>query len=249
MKIYFELFLLACVVFACGGRNTSSNVEAPGREKTAKDKVLETGADVLQDKRPLKSLDMYLDGFHFYNGNMQGQMEAHHYCHPINNDCIQCVIFDGNGSDAKIMGVEYIVSEQLFKSLPLEERKLWHSHRHEVKSGSLIAPGIPEIAEHELMEKLVSTYGKTFHTWHTDKDLVLPMGHPMVMMGFTAEGQLADSLVTRRDQRFNVSTSKKKQNRADIPTPSPLPGADAWQQGEIRQLTITHDAKAASNHH
>lgn len=78
---------------------------------------------------------------------------------------------------------------------------------------------------------------------------MLPMGHPMVMMGFTAEGQLADSLVTRRDQRFNVSTSKKKQNRADIPTPSPLPGADAWQQGEIRQLTITHDAKAAGNHH
>ena len=66
---------------------------------------------------------------------------------------------------------------------------MWHSHVHEVKSGQLIAPGIPEIAEHELMEKLVGTYGKTFHTWHTDMQHELPVGVPQVMMGFTADNQ------------------------------------------------------------
>ncbi|VVP47166.1 hypothetical protein PS838_05157 [Pseudomonas fluorescens] len=59
------------------------------------------------------------------------------------------------------MGVEYIISEQLFGKLPDAEKALWHSHVHEVKSGQLVAPGIPDIAEHALMEKLIHTYGKT----------------------------------------------------------------------------------------
>ncbi|RYG23317.1 MAG: DUF1264 domain-containing protein, partial [Chitinophagaceae bacterium] len=127
----------------CGGKNTASNVESPGGEKTTKTEVLETGADLLQNKAPLRAMSMYLDGFHFYSGNMKGQMEAHHYCTQLNEDVVQCMIFDGNGKDAKIMGVEYIVSERLFKTLPGEEKKLWHSHHHEVKSGTLIAPGLP----------------------------------------------------------------------------------------------------------
>ena len=57
------------------------------------------------------------------------------------------------------MGVEYIISEKLFKTLDEEEKKLWHSHHYEVKSGSLIAPGIPDVAEHELMEKLCELTG------------------------------------------------------------------------------------------
>ena len=64
------------------------------------------------------------------------------------------------------MGVEYIISARLFETLPEEEKKLWHSHDYEVKSGSLVAPGLPQAAERRLMEQVVSTYGKTWHTWH-----------------------------------------------------------------------------------
>jgi hypothetical protein len=97
--------LLAMALTAgCGGENTGSNVQAPGEEKTAKSKALEAGADVLQDKTPLSKVDMYLDGFHFYNGHLEGQMEAHHYVTQINEDLHQAIIFDGNGENAKLMG-------------------------------------------------------------------------------------------------------------------------------------------------
>ena len=122
----------------------------------------------LQRKPPIEAINAYLDGFHFYNGNIKGQMKAHHYCSILNEEVIQCVIYDGNVKDAKIRGVEYIVSGQLFKRLPDQEKAMWHSHVHEVKSGQLVAPGIPQVAEQELMKKLVGTYGKTWHTWHTD---------------------------------------------------------------------------------
>jgi hypothetical protein len=31
---------------------------------------------------------------------------------------------------------------------PDDEKRLWHSHHYEVKSGILVAPGIPDLAEH-----------------------------------------------------------------------------------------------------
>ncbi|MGZ8551293.1 MAG: OBAP family protein [Chitinophagaceae bacterium] len=249
MKQFIIASAIVLGAASCGGDNTQSNVEAPGADKDAKSKMLEAGADLLQDKSPLKKINAYLNGFHFYNGNPNAQMEAHHYVSQLNEDVHQAIIYDGNGEDAKIMGVEYIVSERLFKTLPEEEKKLWHSHHYEVKSGSLIAPGIPEIAEHELMEKLVSTYGKTIHTWHTDQQRTLPLGAPMVMMGMTKDGQLRPELLAERDKRFDVSTAEKKKNRADIPMPVVDPMANAWEKGEIRQFVISNKADSAMHKH
>lgn len=227
------------ILLSCGGENTGSNVQAPGKEKSPTSKVLGLGADVIQDKTPLNKLNIYLNGFHFYNGFQEGQMEAHHYVTQLNEEVHQAVIFDGNDENAKIMGVEYIISEKLFRRLPEEEKKLWHSHHYEVKSGQLIAPGIPDTLEHILMENLINTYGKTIHTWHTDRDLELPYGGPAIMMGFTQDGQLDTGLLADRDKRFNVSTEEKKKNREDIPMPEVDSLANAWEKGQIRQVEIT----------
>jgi hypothetical protein len=221
---------------ACAGNTSPSNVEAPGQAETPGTQTLEAGAALLQSRPPIDALNAYLDGFHFYNGHPEMQMEAHHYCAILNEEVIQCVIYDGNRKDAKLMGVEYIISEQLFNSLPTPEKALWHSHVHEVKSGQLVAPGIPAVAEHALMEKLVHTYGKTWHTWHTDLDKRLPLGVPQLMMGFTADGQADAHMVAERDQRMGIDSSQKKQARADIAAPPIAPGADAWRQGEIIQI-------------
>ncbi|HYF67399.1 MAG TPA: OBAP family protein [Ohtaekwangia sp.] len=250
MKNNTIIWMLAVIIcFACGEGNTDSNVESPGGEKSGKSKLLETGADLLQGKSPLRKINTYLDGFHFYNGNMDAQMEAHHYVSQLNEDIHQAIIYDGNGENAKIMGIEYIISERLFKTLDEEEKKLWHSHHYEVKSGTLVAPGIPEVAEHELMEKLISTYGKTIHTWHTDQQITLPIGSPMIMMGFTRDGQLKQSLIDERDKRFDISTEEKRKSRENIPMPAVDPMANAWQNGEVRQFIITENADSALHKH
>jgi hypothetical protein len=220
----------------CGGSNTASNVEAPGADTGAKTAALDKGAAALQDKPPIEALNAYLDGFHFYSGNLKAQMEAHHYCAVLNEELIQCVIYDGNTRAAKIMGVEYIVSERLFQTLPPQEKALWHSHVHEVKSGQLIAPGIPQVAEHALMQKLVGTYGKTFHTWHTDLQKELPIGVPQLMMGFTADGQIDPAMVAERDKRFGVDSMEKRKQREDIPSPPIAEGANSWLKGAPVQI-------------
>jgi hypothetical protein len=227
---------LALALTACGGHETASGVDAPGQDETPMTRALDAGAAVMQDKPPIDALNSYLDGFHFYNGRMDAQMEAHHYCSVLNDDLIQCVIYDGSVREAKIMGVEYIVSGELFATLPDAEKALWHSHVHEVKSGALVAPGLPDVAEHALMQKLVGTYGKTWHTWHTDQDKELPHGVPQLMMGFTADGQVDPQMVAARDARIGVDSTQKRADRADIPAPPVHPGADAWQRGKVYQV-------------
>ena len=247
-KFIAAMFAGAMLLVGCGGRNTGSNVQSPGEAETAKTKVLETGTELLQSKAPINAMNVYMDGFHFYNGNMKGQMEAHHYCSVVNEDLNQCVIFDGNSANSKLMGVEYIVSAKIYQTLPAEEKKLWHSHVYEVKSGQLVAPGIPQIAEHAFMQKIAGTYGKTWHTWHTDQQRELPTGQPLLMMGFTADGQINPALVEDRDKRFKISSDEKKNDRANLNYPAIDPDADSWHTGKVLQLSLgplTKEALAA----
>ncbi|UFS70157.1 OBAP family protein [Geomonas sp. RF6] len=212
--------------------------QIPGAEKTTRTKALEAGAKLIQERSPLKAMSMYLNGFHFHSGDMTHQMTAYHYCSGLSEELTQCVLYDGNDKNSRLIGIEYIVSERLFGTLPEEERKLWHSHRYEVKSGTLVAPGIPLAVEHQLMEKIVSTYGKTWHTWESAYD-PLPLGIPILMMGFTADGQMKPQVMQERDRLLKVDSAEHKKNRADIPTPKPVPGADAWQNGPAPQVTLT----------
>lgn len=230
MKKIISCGVVALLLSGCGAHNTASPVTAPGAPVAGKTALLEAGAATLQSRPPIDAINTYLDGFHYYCGHHQGQMEAHHYVTILNEDVMQAVIYDGNKRDAKLMGVEYIISERLFKQLPADEKKYWHSHQYEVKSGSLIAPGIPAAAEHALMGKIVNTYGKTWHTWHTDRDKTLPLGEPALMMGFTADGQLDPALLADRDRRFDVQTSHIRASRADLVAHPVAAGADSCPQ-------------------
>ena len=221
--------------------NAQGKVEAPvpGSGRTMKSHVLDAGADALQSKKPINAMSEYLNGFHFYADDMGRQVEANHFCTHLSEDFHQCVIYDSGQSDAKLIGIEYIVSERVFKTLPSQEKRLWHSHNYEVKSGELIAPRVPNIAENAFMTDLVTTYGKTWHTWQIDRDHTFPMGIPQLMMGFTQDGQVNQSMVDSRDKRFSVSTSAEKKNRDNISMTTPAAGANAWESGKTVQLTLT----------
>ena len=64
-------------------------------------------------------------------------MEAHHFCACPNEEVRQCVIYDSDKPNARLIGTEYIISDKLFETLPEEEKVYWHSHKYEVLSGTL----------------------------------------------------------------------------------------------------------------
>jgi hypothetical protein len=205
--------------------------KVPGEPTTIKSKMLCAGSAMLEKFDPINQICDHLVGFHFYSGDMSRQVIAHHYCSVINEDVRQCVVYDSDKSDAKLIGVEYIISDRLFLTLPEEEKKLWHSHVYEVKSGMLMAPNTPNLAEKEVMKMLIKTYGKTFHFWQVDRGDKLPMGVPTLMMAFTEDGQVNPDLIRRRDELLGVNTLETRKLREDIETPNILPGADNWKTG------------------
>lgn len=229
---------LACVLM-CGvcslpasADERAPHVEPPGQEKSTKTQALEMGAKVLQTDDPLEGMDVYLVGFHPLKEDPAHQMEAHHFCRQVNEDFAQCVLFDGNTAGAHLTGIEYIISEKLFESLPEAEKQYWHPHNYEILSGQLVAPGIPEVAEKTLMKDKMNSYGKTWHVWRTDSmghgADPFPLGKPMLAWSFNHDGEAKPGLVERRDHRMGIDTREVRQKRQElVPLARPQAGVDA----------------------
>ena len=209
-----------------------SPVSPSGNGRSLWRKALEAGAALLQDAPPLRDFDVYVVGLHCAKHEPDMQMEAHHYCRQVNQDFFQCVLFDGNTKDANLIGIEYIVSERLFDSLPDEEKPYWHPHNYEILSGQLCAPGLPEAAERALMKELLNSYGKTWHTWHTGRhDGVpgdrLPLGDPKLMWSFNRDGEADEGLKANFAQHMGVDElSKRGQRQAFVELAHPQRGVD-----------------------
>jgi hypothetical protein len=228
--------LICVLLMSCGrddARPSNQQAEPAGSEKTPSTKVLEKGAEALQDLTPVRQLETWLNGFHTMKDDPQMQMEAQHYCHNKNEELTQCVIFDGTGKDANLIGIEYIISDKLFDGLAPEERKMWHPHNYEILSGTLVAKGVPEVAEKALMKKKMNSYGKTWHVWDTGHHghpagSSLPIGAPKLAWSFNHDGEMNDVLRVERDKRLGIDSAGLRRSRADLASlGKPQEGVDA----------------------
>ena len=213
----------------------SSPVPPAGGGEGAWLATLEQGARLLQESTPLKGFDVYVVGFHCGRNEPENQMEAHHYCRVVNDDLLQCVLFDGNTEDANLVGLEYVVSERLFEDLPPQERAYWHPHNFEVLSGQLVAPGLPDAAEKAFLERLLNSYGKTWHTWMSGRHDGrpgddLPLGDPKLMWSFNREGECDASLERDRDEAMGLDVPDKRGGRQSfVDLAHPQHGVDAMK--------------------
>ena len=166
-------------------------------------------------------------------------VEANHYCAHVTDDVRQCILYDGPGPNARLLGVEYMITAKLYEGLDAEERKLWHSHVFEVKSGMLIMPQpsplVPEAlwekAENREMEQVVTLYGKVYHLWQVDRGDKLPLGPPQLMTSFTDWSQLDEKVMDERDKKMGSDWRRKKEVREYIEVPKIHPDADqTWKK-------------------
>ncbi|MCI0589278.1 MAG: OBAP family protein [Planctomycetes bacterium] len=210
------LALAAVVAFGLGARGSSQH-----------------GAAGEKNFAPVEKIHLYLCAFHVAKENPSFQVEAHHYCSPVSEEVHQCVVFDSKEAGAKLLGVEYIVTEKVYRSLPEGEKKFWHPHAYEILSGQLVAPNLPKEGD-EVFPGLITTWGKTFHTWR-DPSTAVPIGEPLLMWSANGDGQIAQKLVDKRDAQFGISSAAIRERRKpwgyevpQIPPPKSL--ADVGRQ-------------------
>jgi hypothetical protein len=111
---------------------------------------------------------------------------AYHYCRPMGDDlAAQCLLYDGTGPDARLIGVEYLVSPEVYQKMPAEEKAFWHDHKYEVDAGLLRSLTQTGDAERSTLAKVRPLYGKTIHTWSTGK--TYPLGPARLFWSVTGE--------------------------------------------------------------
>ena len=224
--VYSATVVFAVAISGCG-RDTPPKTAPVGEKTTPGTDALKAGALAMQTHAPVGAMNVYVVGFHPMKEHPEHQMEAHHFCRQVNEDFAQCALFDGNTANANLTGVEFIISEKAFDALPEGEKRYWHPHNAEILSGQLMAPGIPEVAEKELMRRKMNSYGKTWHVWMTDRGDKMPLGDAMLAWSFNRDGEAKPGLVEERDKRMSVSTEEKRRNRQDLqPLARPQQGVD-----------------------
>jgi len=95
---------------------------------------------------------------------------AHHYCKELPKEGIfQCQLYDSDASNAKLIGVEFVIKKEAYGSLDEEEKLNWHSHEEEIqdKETDVQLPGLePDVAS-GVVDILKPTYGKVVIFWDT----------------------------------------------------------------------------------
>jgi hypothetical protein len=194
---------------------------------------------------PLAGHHAHFCGFHTAKNNPHFLLTTQHYCAGHSNtghdDMFQCVLFDGTGPNAKLLGVEYIITDAAYRALPQIEKKYWHPHTYEVLGGGLVAPGMPEEDEKKFMKTLLTTWGKAWHTW-PDPKTAIPVGEPLLIWSLTGDRQCDPAVVATRDKEFGVDTAAIRARRGkdlglNVPQIPPPKSMDALG----RQWTASGD--------
>ena len=170
---------------------------------------------------PLTNSHAHFCGIHLAKNNPDFQIITQHYCtahkpsHAADDESVfQCLLFDSTLPTAKLLGVEYIISEKQYRGLPAAEKKFWHPHTYEVLAGGLTAPEMRPDEELEFMRQILTTWGKTWHTW-PDPTSAIPLGEPLLMWSAMADGQIDEALLAKRDRQFNVSAARLRKTRGE----------------------------------
>ncbi|XP_006644656.2 oil body-associated protein 2B [Oryza brachyantha] len=216
---------------ACG---TGTSVPPPGKATTVSSQLLDMGAQAVQALKPVHQMKQHACSFALYAHDLGRQVEVHHFVSRLNQDVLQCAVYDSDRPSARLIGVEYIVTDAIFESLPPEEQKLWHSHAYEVKAGLWTDVGVPEALQSSEMARMAKTYGKLWCTWQVDRGDALPLGAPALMVSPQAAepGRVRAELVRGRDERYRIDSSAQglKGARVEMDEPEWInPNADYWR--------------------
>ena len=158
--------------------------------------IFSTACATADDKAPASPLDGYtihVSAPHMMDGEVVGPF--HHYCKPINDDIIQCILFESTEPNARMTEVEYMVSKKLTRKIIPEwsHKKNWHDHKEEIDTGR-VAVHYPtdKKAVDDLVNHVAGTDGIIFHLWphgapFPDGSVSIPqsVGHWEAMHGKT----------------------------------------------------------------
>ena len=90
-------------------------------------------------------------------------LRVQHYCKPNDKIAFVCQLYDSTSRNATLIGVEYIITADQYKSLPDREKPNWIDITHN-RSVPMFSGSAAQVTA--LMGKLMGTHGKVIMTWN-----------------------------------------------------------------------------------
>lgn len=76
----------------------------PGKPMSLGQKALDKGAQMMQSLKPIKQMSQHVCTFALYSHDMTRQIETHHYVTRLNQDFLQCAVYDTDDSSGRLIG-------------------------------------------------------------------------------------------------------------------------------------------------
>lgn len=76
----------------------------PGIDMTMKQQMLDKGAQMSQSLKPIKQMKQHVCSFAMYSHDMTRKIQTHRYLTRLNQDFIQCPVYDSDDPNARLIG-------------------------------------------------------------------------------------------------------------------------------------------------
>ena len=165
--------MLASALSAAVGALYGAGGLRPGAARADAGGQGHAAAPTLGVKAPIQEVlhcPLAFAGVHLLKDMPEWSQVAYHFCKPVNADLNQCVLYDGTGPDARLIGIEYLVSDAVYQKMPAEEKAYWHDHKHEVNAGLLKSITQTGEDEKKTLAAVRPLWGKVYHTWASGRD-------------------------------------------------------------------------------
>ncbi len=123
-------------------------------------------------KSPAFGYTLHIDAIKHINDDPD--QVVHHYAKAISDEITQALLYDSDAPNARLIGIETIISERMYEALPAAEKPNWHYHKTEIPTVNARLPDLNEKEAAAVVTKLEETWGKVEIIWEP-KDPV-PMG-------------------------------------------------------------------------
>lgn len=129
--------------------------------------------------KPAEGFALHVDARLHFPANKE--TIAHHYCKGVAGGMTQCLLFESDSADARLVGGEAIVGPDAYRAFPDAEKKMWHYHRTEVPKVSATFPDLSEEEGKKTLDGMLETYGKIYLLWDPG-NAEGPTGNPSVTL-------------------------------------------------------------------
>src|SRR3712207_673623 len=108
-----------------------------------------------------------VDGYNLPQGHLNAvrhnfddpSLRMEHFCKPHDRVMMVCQLYDSNSANATLIGIEYIITQEQYDSLPNREKPYWHAHREELRP-ERADPMMPELSPEQAQAEMAKKIGR-----------------------------------------------------------------------------------------